>query len=79
MISEDDAEDYKQQAGEERWQAFLERRAMMGGPEAPEPCEKCDGEGVRCTHDQGWCLPTCDSGFSSDNECPRCLGTGVQP
>ncbi len=35
------------------------------GPEAPEPCEDCDGTGR---------VP-----FGLLSECPHCLGTGVQP
>ena len=65
-MSEDDAADYRQQAGEEAWQAFLERRATMGGPEAPEPCGECEGEGFTAE-------------TFPPSECPRCLGTGVQP
>ena len=66
MIPEADAEDYKQQEGEERYQAFLERRAIMGGPDAPEPCEDCDGKGFT-------------NETYPPSECPCCLGTGVQP
>ena len=73
MISEADAEDYRQQAGEEAWQAFLERSATMGGPEAPEPCEHCWGKG-RCA-----VLAQVGEHRAIYNECPRCLGTGVQP
>lgn len=73
-ISEADQEDYRQQEGEERHRAFLERRAMMGGPEAPEDCEMCDGTRFAplIDHDaKTWrTVPV---------ECPRCLGTGVQP
>ena len=69
-ISEDDVADYRQQDAEERERARLERRGMMGGPEAPEPCERCDGEGR--VEPQFWTS-------QPYIECPRCLGTGVQP
>jgi len=72
-ISEDDVADYRQQEGEEQYQAFLERRAMMGGPEAPEPCEECDGEGSFWQKEKGGGLS------GSQTLCSRCLGTGVQP
>jgi len=71
-VSEDDAADYRQQAGEEAWQAFLERRARMGGPEAPEPCEKCDGAGSFWQKEKGGRLS------GSRTLCSRCLGTRVQ-
>jgi len=79
MISEADAEDYKQQDREDKRREFLERRARMGGPDAPEPCEKCDGQGEIVYSDTslgrgGYAGQTISSG-----ECPRCLGTGVQP
>ncbi len=59
--------DGQQQDREDRRREFLERRSKMGGPEAPEPCEKCDGRGFIVG-----ILP-------SEPPCPRCLGTGVQP
>ena len=62
---EDIREDGKQQDREDKRREFLERRSMMGGPEAPEPCEDCDGTGR---------VP-----FGLLSECSRCLGTGVQP
>ncbi|KKN75257.1 hypothetical protein LCGC14_0382560 [marine sediment metagenome] len=68
MISEADEMDYKQQEGEEKYRAFLERRAMMGGPDAPEPCETCSGQDFAVVEWPWGC-----------KECPRCLGTGVQP
>ena len=71
-ISEADAEDYRQQDREEKRREFLERRAMMGGPEAPEPCEECGGEGSHLSQ-ATWNSPVLK------HECPRCLGTGVQP
>ncbi len=77
MISEADAEDYKQQEGEERHQAFLERKAMMGGPDAPEDCEVCGGEGRVVT--DGCLCPAPVRDEDCYRECPsRCLGTGVQ-
>ena len=63
---EDIRKDGKQQDAEDKRREFLERRARMGGPEAPEPCEDCDGDGfTRETY--------------PPSECSRCLGTGVQP
>ena len=70
-ISEEDQADYRQQEGEERWRARLERLAMMRGPDAPDPCEECDGKGQVQ-------IKTEDDDYDSDG-CPRCLGTGVQP
>ena len=48
------------------------------GPEAPEPCEECGGEGEivilrEAEPTLGQVTP------HSHSECPRCLGTGVQP
>ena len=82
-ISEADQEDYKQQEGEERYRAFLERRAMMGGPDAPEPCETCGGEGRvkrRVSKDMAIDAGFPDTeGWEYEDTCPgRCLGTGVQ-
>ncbi len=65
-ISEADAEDYKQQDREDKRREMLERRARMGGPDAPETCDDCDGKGFT---DETYPL----------SECGRCLGTGVQP
>jgi hypothetical protein len=76
MISEDDAEDYKQQNREEKRRAFLERKAMMGGPEAPAPCEQCDGNGQIVT--DGCLCPAPVRDEDCYQECLRCLGTGVQ-
>jgi len=76
-INEADQEDYKQQEGEEQYQAFLERRALMGGPDAPEACEKCDGNG-RVITDACLCpAPVRDE--DCYQECPKCLGSGVHP
>ena len=55
-----------QQDREDKQREMLERRARMGGPDAPEPCENCDGQG-------------CFDGPHGYLECPRCLGTGAQP
>ncbi|KKL48849.1 hypothetical protein LCGC14_2321430, partial [marine sediment metagenome] len=63
MISEADAEDYKQQDREDKRRGFLERRGRMGGPDAPEDCERCGGKGYR------GCKPC-----QTKRECPRCLG-----
>ena len=49
-------------------------RAMRGGPDAPEPCEECDGKRYVIVT-TGPC-PDCD--FDTE-PCSRCLGTGVQP
>ena len=89
-ISEPDAEDYKQQEGEERWRAHLERKALMrGGPDAPDTCSRCDGTGRVYLILLDELLPTGDSvphrwslstnHLPDEEECPRCLGTGVQP
>lgn len=89
-VSEDEEADYRQQEGEERWRAHLERRAMMGGPDAPDPCERCGGEGKvkgqemrAVTRDMA--IDAGDPALEGspifqvvEEECPRCLGTGVQ-
>ncbi len=68
--------DGQQEDREDKRREGLERRGRMGGPDAPDPCERCDGEGhIPCTHDRGCCTP----GECMGEECPRCLGTGVQP
>ncbi len=65
--------DGQQQDREDKRREMLERRARMGGPDV-EDCEKCDGRGdvmaVGYMDDTPEPYPT---------ECPRCLGTGVQP
>lgn len=66
-VSEDEMEDYRQQDAEDRMRARLEEMGRRGGPDAPEPCEDCGGTG--CRNDQ----------CRGEDECPRCLGTGVQP
>ena len=57
--------DGQQQQRVDKRREMLERRARMGGPEAPEPCDPCDGEGfTRETY--------------PPSECPHCLGAEVQ-
>ena len=56
--------------GEERYQAFLERRGMMG---APEPCDMCDGTGMVTVKVGPLERPRYPT------ECDYCLGTGAQP
>ena len=75
-ITEADQEDYKQQEGEERHRAFLERRAMMGGPDAPDRCSHCGGNGSCMWNGADHGGVNCDDPY---DECPHCLGTGVQP
>ncbi len=58
---------YRQQDREDKRREFLEQRSRMGGPEAPEPCERCDGRGSVYRLEDRY------------EECSRCLGTGVQP
>ncbi|KKN00770.1 hypothetical protein LCGC14_1134570 [marine sediment metagenome] len=58
--------DGQQQDREDKRREMLERRARMGGPDAPEPCEDCDGKGFT-------------NETYPPSECPCCLGTGVQP
>ena len=67
---EDIREDGKRDAAEDKRREFLEQRSRMGGPDAPEPCEECEGKGAKLVN------PPNDCDFV---ECPRCLGTGVQP
>lgn len=75
-ISEDDAEDYRLQDAEERYRVRLERRAMLGGPDAPEPCEECGGKGhVICSD----CAAEGMDAIDCFKQCPRCLGVGIQP
>ncbi len=72
-ISEDEAADYRQQTLEDRARARLERMGRRGGPDAPDPCEKCNGEGSFWQKEEGGSLS------GSRTLCSRCLGTGVQP
>ena len=57
----------QQQDREDKRREMLERRGRMGGPDAPDDCEKCDGRGELYRLEDRY------------EECPRCLGTGVQP
>ncbi len=72
MISEDDAADYRQQELEERERNRLIRMGQRGGPDA---AEACDAEG--CV--DGRITNEADGAPRITSECPRCLGTGVQP
>ena len=70
--------DGQQQDREDKRREFLERRARMGGPDAPETCDDCDGKG-RVVIDACLC-PALVRDEDCYRECPgRCLGTGVQP
>ena len=65
--------DGQQQDREDKRREMLERRARMGGPDAPDACEDCDdGEVMRISST----LPDLKYRFE---ECPRCLGSKVQP
>ncbi|KKL78200.1 hypothetical protein LCGC14_2027280 [marine sediment metagenome] len=68
--------DGQQQDREDKRREMLERRARMGGPDAPEACLHCGGDGScsRVGADSG--------GVNCSDpqiECPHCLGTGVRP
>ncbi len=65
--SEEIRYDGQQQDREDTRREMLERRGRMGGPDAPEPCEECEGTG--CRNDQ----------CRDNDDCPKCLGSGVQP
>jgi len=60
---ETEREEHRQHA--QNYKALAERRG-----EAPEPCEKCGGEG-RITNEA-------DGAPRITSECPKCLGSGVQ-
>ena len=62
----------QQQDREDKRRERLEEMARRGGPDAPDPCERCDGEGSHLSQ-ATWNSPVLK------HECPRCLGTGVQP
>ncbi len=62
---------YKQDREDKR-REMLERRGRMGGPEAPEDCGACNGEGMRF-------VAGADEYEPITEDCPHCLGTGVQP
>jgi hypothetical protein len=85
MVSEADAEDYKQQDREDQRREFLEQRSRMGGPEAPEGCEKCDGNGVVYVVNKELVFESSDfyiipaDAIGEARDCYPCLGTGVQP
>ena len=61
----------QQQDREDKRREMLERRGRMGGPDVEEACEECGGEGT---------VPLKVRRFNlSRQECPRCLGSKVQP
>ena len=70
---EDIREDGRRDDAEDKRREFLEQRSRMGGPEAPEPCETCGGEGSFWQKRDGGSLS------GSRTLCPRCLGSKVQP
>lgn len=83
-ISEDDAADYRQQDAEDRERHRLERMGQRRGPDAPEPCEDCGGEGtVLQAVSMDMAIDAGDRDLCGERvrvPCPgRCLGTGVQP
>ena len=72
--------DGQQQDREDKRREMLERRGRTGGPDAPEACEKCEGTGrVLRVKDTSLHSGYSVSGRPLSRECPRCLGTGVQP
>ena len=72
--------DGQQQDREDKRRESLERRARMGGSDAPEDCEKCKGTGeIVVLRELGAEIPFGQVHPHSHTECPRCLGTGVQP
>ena len=71
-MSEDDVADYRQQDAEERERSRLISMGQRRGPDAPEACERCV-KGMLWTGDGKKSNPY------RKIECPRCLGTGVQP
>ncbi len=81
---EDIREDGRRDDAEDKRREFLEQRSRMGGPEAPEPCDMCGGEGRvkrRVSKDMAIDAGFPDTeGWEYEDTCPgRCLGTGVQP
>ncbi len=66
-ISEEDMAGWKRVRREERLRERLFALPRRG-PDAPDPCEECDGQG----HISVIAVPP-------EQECPRCQGTGVQP
>ena len=77
--------DGQQQNREDKRRARLEEMARMGGPDAPEDCEKCDGIGSvyvvekrRVFESEASYLIPADA-IGKERDCYPCLGTGVQP
>ena len=84
MISEDDQADYRLSDAEERERNRLFRLGQRGGPDAAEPCERCDGKGelpMFVTRDMA--IDAGDIEMQGQEiataACHTCLGTGVQP
>ncbi len=69
--------DGQQQDREDKRRVRLEEMGRQGGPDAPDACESCDGDGRIVTEACLCPAPVRDEGCY--RECPRCLGTGVQP
>ncbi len=81
--------DGQQQDREDKRREDLERRARMGGPDAPEDCERCHGVGSvyavkkECVTEQvvegvGYYIIPADE-IDKDRECGPCMGTGARP
>ncbi len=62
--------DGQQQDREDKRRARLEEMSRRGGPDAPDECEGCHGRGHIFLRDKYHAV---------EQECGRCLGTGVQP
>ncbi len=81
--------DGQQQDREDKRRARLEEMGRMGGPDAPDLCQRCHGTGSvyavkkECVTEQvveGVCyyiIPADE--IDTDDECGPCMGTGVQP
>jgi hypothetical protein len=83
-VSEDEMDEYKQQDREEKMRARLEEMGRRGGPDAPEPCERCDGKGEMpqfVTREMAMDAGDIEMEGQeiATTQCYRCLGTGVQP
>ncbi len=66
--------DGQQTDREDKRREDLESRSRMGGPEAPEDCETCEGSGILEVREGSY--P--NGVYFLSSECPKCLGSGVQ-